>query len=204
MNRRLLGHGSLMVPAVLILILVLTGVLFLLRQKPSVREKEIVEEIYMPGYPLYKEDVERVPVELLFPGRDLALKAEDREIYRSAEPVNRLRQVLVLLIKGPRSEDLFPVFPVGTRLRELYLHDGCACIDLKLAPEIKPNMGMLMEYLTVRSVQASLMKNFPEVETVKIVLNGQEADTLFGHVDIRGSISTLFAGDGVASSDRDF
>jgi hypothetical protein len=65
-------------------------------------------------------------------------------------------------------------------------------------------MGCFMEHLVLTSIRDSLMKNFPEVEKIKILVNGQESETLFGHIDIRRPLSGLNRGDTLETSYRDF
>jgi hypothetical protein len=45
--------------------------------------------------------------------------------------------------------------------------------------------GTLSELFTVYSVVNSISLNVPEIEAIKILIEGQEATTLAGHVDIR-------------------
>ncbi len=185
-NREHPGYGVFIFWTVLVLTLVSAGLFYLVRQEPSVPEGELVKDLYLPGTPLYSERMERIPVQIFFPDRDLRLKAENREIYRSGEEVNHMRQILVLLLQGPLSEDLLPLFPEGFKLRELYFYDGGVYVDLKVKGVEAGKSGCLMEYLAVTSIRDSMIKNFPEIEKIKIVMNGREAETLSGHIDIRG------------------
>ncbi len=191
-------YGSFILFAALLLAILLIGLPLLLKERPSVQKKETIEEIYLPGYPLYSEHVARMPIQLFFPDKDLQMKKENREIYKSEELANRLRQVLVLLLNGPHDEDLMPVFPEGVRLRELFLYEGCAYVDMKVPLPHKNNMGCMMEYLGLNAIQESLVNNFSEVEKVKVLLNGQEGETLFGHIDTRKP----FTGEVLETSDR--
>ncbi len=144
-----------------------------------------MDEIYLPGYPLYSESAERMPVQLFFPDIDLDLKMESREIYRSDETADRLRQVVVLTLGGPRAEGLLRPFSEGVRLRELYLYEGTVYVDLDIPEKAAMQTGTFMEHLAVRALEASLVQGFPEVERLRIVRNGQEVETLFGHIDVR-------------------
>lgn len=188
------GFRFLRLVSALVLILAAAGVLYLVLQKSHAPEKNKVESVYMPGFQLYTEDMERMPIELFFPDKNLVLKGENGVIYKSTDPVDRMRQVMVLLLRGPRSEFLLPVLPQGIMLRELYLHDGCAYLDFQVPASRVSPVGCFMEYLAAASIQESLIRNFPEVEKVKIVLNGMEADTFFGHIDIRSPFQGLKAG----------
>jgi hypothetical protein len=201
-NRERSESGALIVWTVLAVTLVLAGLFYLIRQRPSVPEGESVKELYLPDTPLYSERMERIPVQIFFPARDLRLKAENREIYRSGEEVNHMRQIVILLLQGPLSEDLFPLFPKGFKLRELYFYDGGVYVDLKVQGVEAGKTGCLMEYLAVTSIRDSMMKNFPEIAKVKIVMNGREAETLSGHIDIRQPLQ-INNGGTIESSHRD-
>jgi hypothetical protein len=150
-------------------------------------EEPQIEEVYLPGFfqDITKET--RVSVQVFFPGSELALKGEEREIYGTKELVDRLRQVMIIMLQGPRSKDLNAAFPEGVRLRELYLHEGCAYIDLEIR-EPDRGIGAMMEQLALVSIRETVRVNFPTLERVKIVIDGEERETLFGHVDIRAPI----------------
>ncbi len=163
-----------------------TGIVFFLKRPvPQGPVARSMDEIYLPGYPLYSASAERIPVQLFFPGVDLNLKAENREIYRSDDVADRLRQVVLLVLGGPRAAGLLTLFSDGVRLRELYLYEGTVYVDLDMPDRAARQAGALMEDLALRSLEASLVPGFPEVERVRILRNGQEVETLFGHIDVR-------------------
>ena len=45
--------------------------------------------------------------------------------------------------------------------------------------------GIKSELLTIYSIANSLILNVPEVEAVKILVNGNETATLAGHIDLQ-------------------
>ncbi len=189
---------------VLILLLSAVGVFLLSRQQSRFPgDKGTGGERDLPGFPLNHEGLERVPVRLFFPDRALRLVPEDHhEIYRTPDVSDRLRQVLLLLLRGFHGEGRFPAFPGSVGLRELYLYKGCAYVDLSIPGTVKSHDGCLMESLSVDSIRMSVIRNFPTVDSVRILVNGRESETLFGHIDIRNPFGDRNQGGMLESSDR--
>jgi len=77
-------------------------------------------------------------------------------------------------------------FPEGTALRAIYLTpDGDAFIDLNREITRGHGGGSLDELLTVYALVNALTANLPGVSAVQILIDGQEVDTLAGHIDLR-------------------
>ena len=76
-------------------------------------------------------------------------------------------------------------FPDGTRLRALYLRDRNAYVDLSHEVTAAHSGGSLEEIFTVYALVNALTSNLPEIRAVQILIEGQEVDTLAGHVDLR-------------------
>jgi len=77
--------------------------------------------------------------------------------------------------------------PAGAEVRNVYLVDpGLAVIDVNSAFVNGHRSGILVEELTVASMIRTLSANIPGITRVKILVDGQEHDTLAGHVDLSG------------------
>jgi hypothetical protein len=73
----------------------------------------------------------------------------------------------------------------GSEIREVYLVDpGLAVIDLNAAFADNHRSGVLVEELTVVSLIQTLTANIPGITRVKILVEGNERDTLAGHADL--------------------
>jgi Sporulation and spore germination len=73
----------------------------------------------------------------------------------------------------------------GSEIRDVYLVDpGLAVIDLNAAFADNHRSGVLVEELTIVSLIQTLSANVPEVSRVKILVEGNERDTLAGHADL--------------------
>ncbi len=83
--------------------------------------------------------------------------------------------------------DKFSPHPLGagSEIRDVYLVDpGLAVIDLNAAFADRHRSGVLIEELTVVSLVQTLSANIPGITRVKILVEGNERDTLAGHADL--------------------
>jgi len=113
------------------------------------------------------------------------LTAEDRTLAQPDSVVERARSIVYALIDGPKGP-LTPTIPAETKLLALYVtQDGIACVDFDRAISEKHPGGSLSELLTIFSIVNTLALNIPEIEAVKILIEGHETKTLAGHIDIR-------------------
>jgi len=124
-------------------------------------------------------------VHLYFADRDYNfLMSEQRMLLHTDEPTVFAEAIIDALIKGPR-EELLRSIPADTDLRAIYItNDGTCYVDLSEAVREKHPGGCNSELLTIYSIVNSLILNLPEIEKVKILINGNEAKTLAGHCDL--------------------
>ena len=74
----------------------------------------------------------------------------------------------------------------GADVRDVYLlGDDTAVVDTNAAFADAHPSGVLAEELTVASIVVTLNANDSKIERVKILVNGQERETLAGHADLR-------------------
>jgi hypothetical protein len=129
----------------------------------------------------------RLQVIVYFPSAmTTGLVGEPREIFETASPGDRVKQIIADLISGPHTGDAVALLPASTRLRQAYvLEDGTAYLDF--SQELRQNLGggSSDELLAVYSIVDSVTVNVPEVHRVGILIEGQPVDTLGGHVDLR-------------------
>jgi spore germination protein GerM len=87
---------------------------------------------------------------------------------------------------APAAAPLLSAVPAGTTLRALYLTaNGAAYVDLSREVVNAHSGGSLDEMLTIYSIVNALTMNLPAVTSVQVLVDGKEADTLAGHVDLR-------------------
>lgn len=102
------------------------------------------------------------------------------------ERSERARAVLrALFAQYLKSPSLHPI-GAGADVREVYLMgDDTAIVDTNAAFADAHPSGVLAEELTVASIVVTLNANDSKIGRVKILVNGQERDTLAGHADLR-------------------
>ena len=84
------------------------------------------------------------------------------------------------------TEPLVSAVPPGTTLRALFITDrGDAYVDLSHEVAAAHPGGTLNELLTVYTIVDALTVNLPGVQSVQILVDGKEVQTLAGHVDLR-------------------
>ena len=98
----------------------------------------------------------------------------------------RRKQVLQALIANapaPAQRTL----PADANLLAFYvLPDGTAIADFSDALSSETPSGILSESLAVNSIARTLEANVASLRRLKILIHGQEVDTLAGHVDLTG------------------
>ena len=102
-----------------------------------------------------------------------------------AEGAEQAREIVAAQI-APVAEPLVSAVPAGTKLRALFLTErGDAFVDLSREAVSAHTGGTLNELLTVYTIVNALTVNLPAVRSVQILVDGQEVQTLAGHVDLR-------------------
>ena len=104
----------------------------------------------------------------------------------SADPVKRARQVIDALILQTPSEDQRTLPADATLLAFYILPDGTALADFSDTLSTGTPSGIMSEQLAVDSIARTLEKNISGLRRLKILIHGQEVDTLAGHVDLTG------------------
>jgi sporulation and spore germination protein len=110
----------------------------------------------------------------------------EMELPLSADPVQRARQVLHALIADPPTPEQRTV-PADTILLGFYvLLEGTAIADFSDALASEYPSGIMSEKLAVDSIARTLESNVATLRRLKILIHGQEVETLAGHVDLTG------------------
>ncbi|MBM3803448.1 MAG: GerMN domain-containing protein [Acidimicrobiia bacterium] len=125
-------------------------------------------------------------VKLFFPSsrQENRLEGEMRGIRSAQLPSDVAKQVLSELIGGSQ-EGRLPALPPGTRLHELFLTKrGLAVVDLSQEASLNHPGGLTMELASIYCVVNSLTQNVPEIQQVQVLIEGVEAETLAGHIDL--------------------
>ncbi len=87
------------------------------------------------------------------------------------------------LLNDPSEDNLTKIFPNNAAIRSVTVADGLAVVDLDGVFLKNFVGGSTGEEFLVGSVVDTLT-NFPEVKQVKFLVDGQEIETLSGHMDL--------------------
>lgn len=129
---------------------------------------------------------EKMRVTLYFVSRDDGLlRPEERDIVRPADMDTLGDRLLTEEIAGPSTPGLLPALPAGTTLHNFIAPgNGLAVADLNFDPKWKASPGSSEELMAVGAVVDCLLQNLPQTDHVQILVNGQDVETLAGHVDL--------------------
>ncbi len=106
------------------------------------------------------------------------------QLALSKDAALRAKQVINTLLAGPVDSDLRTLPPDAALLAFYLLPDGTAVADFSEALATATPSGIQSEQLAVDSIARTLEANVPPVKRLKILIHGQELDTLAGHVDL--------------------
>lgn len=114
-----------------------------------------------------------------------SIKTVEADVAVPAERSERARQLLHAVIgdyvKRPSDHEL----AAGADVRSVYLlPNHVAVVDTTPQFADGHRSGVLVEMLTIASLVQTLAANEPEVERVKILIDGKERETLAGHADL--------------------
>ena len=169
--------------ALLVLLLVLVFTFF----RTSVREQIRTSKGPDPssaGTP-YAAQSPTKKVTLFFVRDDDGLLApEEREIASDPSPAREAEEVIAELIKGPTGA-LIASLPPETKLGQLFItKDGTAYVDFSRDLVDRHPSGTDAEVSTVYAVVNSLTLNFKTIKRVFFLIDGEERETLDGHLSL--------------------
>ena len=114
------------------------------------------------------------------------LEASDIQLSLSNDPVLRAKQLIEALItRAPGQAQR--TLPAETVLLQFYLlPDGTSVADFSEALANAMPSGILSEQIAVDSITRTLEANLSAARRLKILIHGQEVETLAGHLDLTG------------------
>lgn len=115
--------------------------------------------------------------------------AESRSLTWAQVDADRVRQVVLALAEGSH-EGYGRVLPASTTVRAVFLaSDGTAYVDLANDALNDFEPGIETETLAIYCVVNSISTNIPAVKHVHFLVQGQEVETLDGHVDLTAAFA---------------
>ena len=131
-------------------------------------------------------DIPHITATLFYATTDAeSLVGVRREVPLAPNSIEQGRAILAAQMTAA-PEGLLSTIPQGTTVRAFYVTaNGDAFVDL--SPEIVKGHpgGSSAELLTIYTIVNAITVNLPAIQRVQILIDGKEADTLAGHVDLR-------------------
>ncbi len=134
---------------------------------------------------------ETVRLTLFFPGQeDSLLRAEERDIPKPSGTGGSLRAIFAELQRGPTRPGLVAALPPKIQLRNAFLlPNGEAVLDLAVDADL--SFGSDEELSIVASLVDTTLQNVADTTRVRILVNGEPAESLGGHVDLTRPLAYL-------------
>ncbi len=131
-------------------------------------------------------EARRIQAAVFYVSEDgMALVPVSRDVVYGATPAEQARRLVEAQVAAP-PEGRASAIPAGTTVRSVFLTStGEAYVDLGGTIVSGHTGGSLDEALTVYAIVNVLAANLPGVTAVQILVEGQEVDSLVGHLDLR-------------------
>ena len=119
--------------------------------------------------------------------QDGSLSPVTVELPLAKDTVLRAKQALNTLLAGPVNAEHRTLPPDAVLLALYLLPDGTAIADFSEALATSTPSGIVSEQLAVDSITRTLEANVPQIRQLRILIHGQEVETLAGHLDLTGT-----------------
>ena len=132
-------------------------------------------------------------VRLYYESPGMLLAPEPRNIPLPESPAAAVPVVARELIKGPAVPSSARLFPADTVVRGAWLlPGGTVVVDLG-GPTLSAgwSTGSHQELMAAYSLVQTMTSNFPEAMRVRVLINGNGAETLAGHLSLARSLSPV-------------
>jgi hypothetical protein len=177
-------NAKLILFAAFIIAAIILGTLMLLKYNRS-------QQIPVSHVPPQETGVMRISLFFAAPdGKGLA--RETRDIDSCGDDLSAcVQDVIEELVNGPLG-DLAPTLPDATIVNSVQLNGDTAIVDFNNELVNGLPGGSSSEVTAVYSIVDTVSFNFPRIKRVKFLLDGHDADTLKGHLDLRIPIEPDF------------
>jgi hypothetical protein len=148
------------------------------------RSEEQVRRAIVPPISTPSDTREKAQIFWLSPTSQDTLEANTVELELSADPEQRAKQLITALIEQAPSQTQ-RTLPADASLLQFYLlPNGTAIADFSETLETETPSGILNEEMAVDSIVRTLGANLSNIYRLKILIRGQDAETLAGHLDL--------------------
>ena len=129
----------------------------------------------------------------------------EKKVPRRTKQMAMVGAVIEEYFKGPGNGKASQI-PQNVKLLGVY-KDSSQILYIDLSDELRRNFqgDALTEYLLLKGIYESLISNVQDVQDIKILIEGKEAETLGGHIylkyPLKNTVAYDFKGDSKVSDD---
>jgi len=117
------------------------------------------------------------------------LVPEKRFISKKKTPVEQADEIVKAVLDGSKTGKV-NTFPPDVKLKDVKIEkDQTALVSFSKSLVKKHPGGSASEMATVYSLTNSMTANIPEIKAVRILIEGQEVDSLKGHISLKQPFS---------------
>jgi hypothetical protein len=133
--------------------------------------------------------VRKIRARLFYVSEDgMRLVGVERDVPFGETPPEQAQALIEEQLK-PAPAPLLAPLPASTSLRSIFVtQTGEAYVDLSKDVVTAHTGGSLDELFSVYAIVNTLTVNLPAITRVQILVDGKEADSLAGHIDVRGPL----------------
>ncbi len=121
---------------------------------------------------------------------DLRWREEARALEIEADPAARIESTLRAMLDGPREVD-GRAYPLGCGIEQVFVEsDGTVTVDFSQTTARRlARAGSLEERVSMAALRRTLKVNFPELKRMRILVAGEQRESLGGHLYTGGLLS---------------
>ncbi len=129
----------------------------------------------------------------------------EKKVPRRTKPMAMAGAVIEEYFRGPGNGKSSTI-PLNVKLLGLY-KDASQMLYVDLSDELRRNFqgDALTEYLLLKGIYESLISNLQDIQDIKILIEGKEAETLGGHFylkyPLKNTVAYDFKGDSKVSNE---
>ena len=125
---------------------------------------------------------QEISVKIYFPNNDGTKLLSVTQKVALGNKEDKYTAALQALLAGTDDAGMVTVIPKNTKLRSVVVKDGVAKVDFSQELTKKFTGGSTGEEMLAGSIVDTLTE-FPEIKQVQFLVNGQEIETIGGHLD---------------------
>ena len=124
---------------------------------------------------------------LYFVNEDGKLVGQNREIVSGVTVLDDIRAIVTEESSPQKKSGLLNAIPAGASVRNVFIDDKqCVYIDFERSLTERHGGGTQGELLTLEALKKTIAANYPELDSVKLLVEGKEIASLSGHISTRG------------------